>query len=143
MNILKEFPDEFIDGSYVSAWKSKTGIYPILTIKDVSKCSARDQKSGETISLPVLTFFEVQTKWRMNKTAKRSCIREWGAETDAWKGQCVELTMRQTNLKRDGEEVLGVKCRPAKKQPKAQSLQKVQQVNQDGDDLSFDGKIPE
>jgi len=141
MNILKEFPSEFIGAADVAA--ASAGGKPCrLTVKAVTRGTARDQKSGQDKDIPEMSFQGTTKRLRLNKSSIGLMVHAWGAETDAWTGKDVDLSCIQTNLpdKTTGEKKLGVLCRPARgdRKPAKQT-----QPQPPEDDLAFDGPIPE
>lgn len=138
MNILKEFPSDYITGVDVEAAR-RDNKAAILTIKGVMKGECRDPKSGRMVLRPELTFQATPKKLRLNPSSIKLMVRAWGAETDAWIGQAVELSLMSCNLKDKltGEPVLGVLARPAKTQAKQATEPPA------GDDLGYDGEVPQ
>lgn len=133
MNILKEFPSEYVTAADVAAARHGGKPPPQLVVAAVIRGTGRDPKTGRDKDLPEMTFSGTKKRLRLNKSSIGMLVAAWGAETDAWKGKRVELHILATNLsdKTTGEKKLGVLARPAGDGPPPE------------DSLEFDGEIPE
>lgn len=115
MNILKEFPTEYLTAADIAA-ASQAGKTARLTIKAVVKETARNPRTGKDGEVPVVSFAGTAKKLRMNRSSINQCVHAWGAETDNWVGKDMEFSLIQTSLPDaiTKERKLGILAKPAK-----------------------------
>ena len=113
MNVIKEFPSEFITAADLIGPDGKS-LRPALTVKGLAKGSARDPKTGNERTVPELSFRESVKRIRLNRSSLLMLVRAWGSESDGWTGHQVTLEILATNLtdKTTGEKRFAVLVRP-------------------------------
>ena len=97
MNVLKEFPSEYITATDLVDAEGRS-TRPTLTIRECQKEVGRDPKTGRDKNILVLAFRETQKRVRCNPTSRSLLVKAWGYETDNWLLHQVTLEVMATNL---------------------------------------------
>ena len=113
MNVLKEFPKDYITGVDLIGPDGKPTT-PQLVIKAVLKESARDPRTQQEKPCCALSFHGTFKKARVNASSMGLLVKNWGSESDNWIGKTVQLSVMACNLKdkNTGEVKMPVLIRP-------------------------------